>query len=1117
MTPDGLRETIYDDVVPTLARAIIQERGLSEPNTADLDETYRMTLVLLYRLLFVAYAEDEGFLPRQDPRYERHSLTRVVREIHGTVTAGEGFDARSTAYWDDVARLTEAIHHGNADWGLPRYGGTLLSSDPEQSAAGARLADIQLADEQFGPALASLLLDGRRDGTDGPIGLRTVDVGAFGAVYEGLLASELSVADRPLVVDGEGRYVPVADDGTRAGSDGGGDGPGGSDGANAAVQPGQVYLHGQSGERKAAGAYYTAPRFVEHVLDHSLEPALEDHVATLEGLDDDEAAERFFDVRVADVSMGSGHFLVAAVDRIENRMAAYLRERSLPDVEAELDRLRDAAADAVPNGQDRPGVDRSQVLRRQIARRCLYGIDLDPLATELARLSVWLRTFVPGLPLTSVEYTLRSGDSLAGIGTLEEARGILDSAGACDADSDAAPDRADLLERAETAIDGAGRLADADAASARAAARTRRETAARLRDVEVVFDALAASRIDGNVDAQVTTGDAMTPGATADPVDPDRSDGGQAEPRSGPDPIHFPTAFPEVFGGDDPGFDAVVGNPPWEEATLEEDEFWTRYVPGYQGLTAADQRERRAALAARRPGLEARYERERLVQRRRRMLLKNGPYPGMGTGDPDLYKAFAWRFWGLTNAAGRSGIVLPRSALVAAGSETLRRTLLESADVTDITLLKNRDEWVFEGVSKQYTVALVGYHRDGPGETVPFRGPFGSAASFERGVAREPHRFPVEQVLGWTDTAAFPTLPPDPDAVGAFKRLTAAPPLATDGEWRARPHTELHATNDVTRADGVQVIHRTEEPPGEEFWPVYKGASFAHWTPDTGVRYGWGDPDIVVPYLQTGRENSVRYAGSRSVYADFDAERIHDRDTLPCLGPRLAFRDVARSTDSRTVIPALVPPRTFLTNKAPYVLWPRGDERDEAYLLGVLASVPLDWYARRFVELNLNYHIVNAFPVPRPGREAPLRRRIERIAGRLAAVDDRYAEWAAAVGVDCGPVDDAARRDLIHELDAVVARLYGLSMDQLETIYRTFDGARAERVEGRAGGTSEQLGAGDGRAGETSGRSGAVAGRFAAVARRYRGLADGVPVDQELSDGVPMDQELADGSSTDPG
>jgi hypothetical protein len=138
------------------------------------------------------------------------------------------------------------------------------------------------------------------------------------------------------------------------------------------------------------------------------------------------------------------------------------------------------------------------------------------------------------------------------------------------------------------------------------------------------------------------------------------------------------------------------------------------------------------------------------------------------------------------------------------------------------------------------------------------------------------------------------------------------------------------------------------------------------------------------------------------------------------------------------VISALVPPEVFLTNKAPYFVWPRGDERDMAYLLGVMSSLSLDWYARRFVEISLNYHVLNPFPIPRPPRTSRLWDRTVALAGRLASPDERFAEWATAVGVNYGPLEEDDKEDKIHELDAVVALLYGLNESQLRHIFETF-------------------------------------------------------------------------------
>ena len=159
---------------------------------------------------------------------------------------------------------------------------------------------------------------------------------------------------------------------------------------------------------------------------------------------------------------------------------------------------------------------------------------------------------------------------------------------------------------------------------------------------------------------------------------------------------------------------------------------------------------------------------------------------------------------------------------------------------------------------------------------------------------------------------------------------------------------------------------------------------------------------------------------------------------MPCFAPRIAFRDVTNRTNQRTVIACLVPPEVFITNKGPYLLWPRGDEKDQAFLLGILCSIPLDWYARRFVETNVNFFIINPFPVPRPERDDARWRRVVDLAGRLACPDERFAAWAEAVGGACGPLAADEKDDMIHELDAVAARLYGLGEAQLVHVFETF-------------------------------------------------------------------------------
>ena len=210
------------------------------------------------------------------------------------------------------------------------------------------------------------------------------------------------------------------------------------------------------------------------MLNYALEPALADHISRLDAIADDRAAaDAFFDFRVADIAMGSGHFLVAAIDRIERSLSSYLVKRQLTDVIAELARLRNSAREALGPLADSVEIEDAQLLRRQIARRCIYGVDLNPIAVELARLSVWIHTFIPGLPLSFLDHNLVVGNSLVGIATIEEAdewlKEISAPLWALSAEK--------LLGHAREALGRLGRVSDADAAEIEAARKAARRGA----------------------------------------------------------------------------------------------------------------------------------------------------------------------------------------------------------------------------------------------------------------------------------------------------------------------------------------------------------------------------------------------------------------------------------------------------------------------------------------------------------------------------------------------------------------------------------------------------------------------------------------------------------------
>ncbi|MYJ75549.1 MAG: hypothetical protein F4089_10830 [Gammaproteobacteria bacterium] len=233
-------------------------------------------------------------------------------------------------------------------------------------------------------------------------------------------------------------------------------------------------------------------------------------------------------------------------------------------------------------------------------------------------------------------------------------------------------------------------------------------------------------------------------------------------------------------------------------------------------------------------------------------------------------------------------------------------------------------------------------------------------------------------------------------------------------------------------------------PSPGDVWPVYAGRSFNLWEPDTGAYYDSADAVSITAHLQQKRLSQSRTA--RSAFADLHQSVLVDPATLPCRRARITFRDVTRATDTRTLVAALIPPDRVVVHKAPYLFRAAGSARDEAYLLGVLGSMPCDWQSRRTVELVMSFEQVRLLTVPDPGAGDPVRDRVVEIAGRLAAADERFVDWAAEVGVPVGAADDPeVKADLICELDACVALLYGLDEDDLAVLYSTFDAKRPDR------------------------------------------------------------------------
>jgi len=1015
---ERLRERIYGEVIPRLAQGLAEARGLKKPTAKDLAETYEMAMTVLFRLLFIAYAEDKDLLPyHRNGLYKARSLKTKANELlevlQKVTQAGDQPDSvfdDGTSHWEEARRLFKAVEAGNREWDVPEYDGGLFTSDPEVSRVGGLLADVSLPNNVFGPALRDLLIIQTPEGW-GPVDFRSLGVREFGTVYEGLLESELSVAETDLTVDKEGYYRPA------------------KKGEEAVVKQRRIYLHNRSGARKSTGSYFTKEFAVEHLLSHALEPALCDHLARLDKLDDDAAAERFFDFRVADIAMGSAHFLVSAVDHIERALTQYLAKRSLPGVRAELAKLRASATEAMGGLADQVEIEDTQLLRRLIARRCIYGVDINPVAVHLARLSIWIHTFVPGLPLSLLDHNLVVGNSLVGIGQLRE---IKEKANEDNIAGENAKqmmmyglDAQALVGEALEPLHRLARIADATAAEVKRARKTMLEARAAVKPAEALCDITSACRTEG----------------TGLPIDLERWDsikpalfGSQEHRRAiatnrGLSAFHFPIAFPEVFLREPAGFDVLVGNPPWEKVRVEEHEFWGRYSPGLRGLSKADRDPAIASFRKDRPDLVAAWEQERAESEVLRNAVRD--LPGMNTGHPDLFRAFMWRFIQLVRPGfGRVGFVLPGDAFKIAGASELRELLATTCSSVRVQMLTNKGGWVFDDVHQQKLIAFVmASARGADGATTYVVPPeVHDRIVWDHRDHSDAVSIPLDTLREYSPTLVMPLLP----ATRSFELLT---------QFMRSPRMLGHPVLQVRRvyADFETSKHdrqywHTERGRGD--WPVYAGESFDLWTPDSGAYYAYTVAKTILNAAHLKRQRAPR----GSPYAETPKAWRQKIGTHPVNSPRIVFRDVTNRTNSRTLVVALVPPHVVAVQTAPWVLWlsPEHSTGDEAYLLGVMSSIPTDWWARRFVEGHADQEAFNSLRIPDPTPHPKWRERVIKLAGRLGATDKRFESWAKAVGVKCGPLSDDEKYDHMCELDAVVAHLYGLEERHLLHIFETF-------------------------------------------------------------------------------
>jgi hypothetical protein len=849
------------DGVLTASSAVLNAL-LLRARRPDADAAFDQALTIVYRLLFLLFAEARMLVPLWHPLYRESYSVESLRQ--------EALLDRAAGGWDAIRAISRLAHAGcrAGDLKVTAFNGRLFA--PSRVPLVERRG---LDDRAARQAILALSTRAAADG-DGsvPLNYRDLGVEELGAIYEGLLDYQPRM-DLQSPSSARPRHVARL---VRAGA-----------------------------RRKASGSYYSPQAIADFLVRQALEPLVRDRLP-----------EEILALRVLDPSMGSGAFLVSAC-----RYLATAYERAI---------LRTGGC--LPS--DLGSGDRA-TFRRRIAERCLFGVDANPMAVQLARLSLWLATLAADRPLTFLDHHLQAGDSLLGawLSSLtqpprpgrrrQEDLPLFQVVGLDDGMRDALPIRF-ALEREPN--DTPAQVRAKERALARlgdpSAPLARWKRLADLWCAQWFMASPVSASLFADLAAAITGSDAALPAKSAG-VFLRASDEVARHHRF----FHWELEFPEVFFDSDgrrrpdAGFDAVIGNPPWEMVRADRGE-------GGIGTRSAS----------------VRFTRE------------SGSYVAQSDGHANLYQMFVERALALTKPGGSLSMVLPAGLASDHGSGPLRRHLFARSAVQSIVGFENR-RGIFP-IHRGVKFLLLSTRAGAP--TTSFRCRFGEtdAGLLDGEEADDPRRFLplaisrrlLDSLSG--DDVAIPDVRSPRDLAIAERASALFAPLGSAASWGARFGRELNASDD-----------RSHFRRGGRGCPVVGGR---HVEPfqlrDIGS----------APRILTG--NATRLLGGRY------------------LRRRLAYRDVSGPANRTTLIAAILPPRVVSTHTLFCLRTPLSGTA-QYFLCGLFNSFLLNFLVRLRVTSHVTTAIIERLPVPDRAAAGPWFLDIAGMARRLSQGHDQ-AMWA---------------------------------------------------------------------------------------------------------------------------
>ena len=1060
-------------------------RGRLADDPARLDEYYQELMRIIYRVIFMLFAEQRHLVPDLNAEHGGLYMSEYsVTALRNLADTPSPLRDTNTDLWERLVQTFRVMTGGCAPLGVPGFDSSLFDPDLTATVVGPTDPAVRLHRPELPRLSNSDVLEfmshlaytnASKRGPRERINYRDLAVEEIGHVYEGLLDYAPRVADEMTPLEGENRVI----------------------------EPGQFFLDPRGMSRKTSGSYYTPRELVQEVIHRSLIPVME---ARIEEAGDDPFDQELalLAIRVCDPACGSGAFLIGATNVLAQRLV---------DI-----RMEQAVQTGGKTDMDTPQRLYNEA-KREVLSHCIYGVDINPMAVELCRVALWINATERGKPLNFLEHRIKCGNSLVGAPPNFYALGIHPDAYKGRGDEDkavlnevrkiAAPKEIEEWRNSHHLFDiklsftDLSKLKDDTVERVHKIAATYEEQrrAGHRRKLELIADYWTAAffyPVEGNVKGipnqegltwlvqnseELSLDQLRSAGRT--PVLP-QTYGQMVALKTRYKFFHYWLEFPEVFFTDgqldeNAGFDVVLGNPPWERVKLQEQEFFSLVPEVADAPNAAARKKQIAKLEESYPELWAEYQQALVDANALSSFLRvSSRFPLGGSGDINTYTVFVEHDRDLLSQRGRVGMLCPSGIATDDTTKLLFQDLVTGKSLVSLFDFENREK-VFRDVDSRTKFSILALAAPGTYNEPSHLSFFNTNIKHLSEGKRRFTLTPEEFALINPNTLTCPTFRTDRDAELTKKLYRKAGVFVAENEgedgnpWGVKfmamfhmsSDSELFQTRDQLSSEGFELIGNRFTNGADVYLPLYEAKlahqfnhRFATYLEDENTR------DAELSELQDIAHFSLpRYWVPRS---SVNVSLAEQQNYL------IAYRRFGPSTNERSIIAHVLP--KVGAGDSEFLLWSsKVSSVEQTCLLANLNTLAFDYIARQKIGgTNINYYIVKQLPVLPPSTFTNSTTWTSIIVPKVLELtytawdikpfaDDLWreadealrellvAQWRENGGHPFSPPewaditedgfphapfkwDEERRAELRAELDAIYAHLYGLTDEELRWV-----------------------------------------------------------------------------------